>query len=156
MNLARVLSVSITWSFLAGGGKTPLKLKTVALNSKNRLFKPHLPSPNPGLTILESLPNMGSFACREMSRFGGHKKKGSSSLDAVFSSPKGGGIKHYFSSLLSPHLSQDQLLFCDDCDRGYHMYCLTPPMSEPPEGEPDSAPTLVPPPPFTRVRFWEL
>ncbi|GCC41482.1 hypothetical protein chiPu_0025179 [Chiloscyllium punctatum] len=31
---------------------------------------------------------------------------------------------------------QDQLLFCDDCDRGYHMYCLTPPMSEPPEGEP--------------------
>uniref|UniRef100_A0A8V5GNH2 Zinc finger PHD-type domain-containing protein n=1 Tax=Melopsittacus undulatus TaxID=13146 RepID=A0A8V5GNH2_MELUD len=29
---------------------------------------------------------------------------------------------------------KDQLLFCDDCDRGYHMYCLTPPMSEPPEG----------------------
>ncbi|XP_068922372.1 zinc finger protein ubi-d4 isoform X1 [Petaurus breviceps papuanus] len=29
---------------------------------------------------------------------------------------------------------QDQLLFCDDCDRGYHMYCLTPSMSEPPEG----------------------
>ncbi|XP_025771163.1 zinc finger protein ubi-d4 [Puma concolor] len=28
----------------------------------------------------------------------------------------------------------DQLLFCDDCDRGYHMYCLTPSMSEPPEG----------------------
>ena len=31
---------------------------------------------------------------------------------------------------------QDQLLFCDDCDRGYHMYCLSPPMTEPPEGEP--------------------
>lgn len=30
---------------------------------------------------------------------------------------------------------QDQLLFCDDCDRGYHMYCLNPPMSEPPEGK---------------------
>ncbi|XP_019904045.1 zinc finger protein ubi-d4 isoform X2 [Esox lucius] len=29
---------------------------------------------------------------------------------------------------------QDQLLFCDDCDRGYHMYCLNPPMAEPPEG----------------------
>uniref|UniRef100_A0A8C3U9J1 Double PHD fingers 2 n=1 Tax=Catharus ustulatus TaxID=91951 RepID=A0A8C3U9J1_CATUS len=29
---------------------------------------------------------------------------------------------------------KDQLLFCDDCDRGYHMYCLTPPMAEPPEG----------------------
>uniref|UniRef100_A0A4W4FRP4 D4, zinc and double PHD fingers family 2 n=1 Tax=Electrophorus electricus TaxID=8005 RepID=A0A4W4FRP4_ELEEL len=28
----------------------------------------------------------------------------------------------------------DQLLFCDDCDRGYHMYCLQPPMSQPPEG----------------------
>ena len=29
---------------------------------------------------------------------------------------------------------QDQLLFCDDCDRGYHMYCLKPPIKEPPEG----------------------
>ncbi|VDP99160.1 unnamed protein product [Trichobilharzia regenti] len=26
------------------------------------------------------------------------------------------------------------MLFCDDCDRGYHMYCLSPPLSEPPEG----------------------
>lgn len=30
--------------------------------------------------------------------------------------------------------NDDQLLFCDDCDRGYHMYCLNPPLSEPPEG----------------------
>ncbi|XP_077862224.1 cer-d4 protein isoform X2 [Saccoglossus kowalevskii] len=30
--------------------------------------------------------------------------------------------------------NDDQLLFCDDCDRGYHMYCLNPPMSHPPEG----------------------
>jgi zinc finger protein ubi-d4 len=30
--------------------------------------------------------------------------------------------------------NDDQLLFCDDCDRGYHMYCLDPPLSEPPEG----------------------
>lgn len=30
--------------------------------------------------------------------------------------------------------NDDQLLFCDDCDRGYHMYCLQPPLSEPPEG----------------------
>ena len=30
---------------------------------------------------------------------------------------------------------QDQLLFCDDCDRGYHMYCLKPPIKEPPEGK---------------------
>lgn len=32
------------------------------------------------------------------------------------------------------YVLQDQLLFCDDCDRGYHMYCLKPPLSEPPEG----------------------
>ncbi|XP_053649137.1 zinc finger protein ubi-d4 isoform X2 [Cherax quadricarinatus] len=31
--------------------------------------------------------------------------------------------------------NDDQLLFCDDCDRGYHLYCLEPPLSEPPEGE---------------------
>ena len=41
---------------------------------------------------------------------------------------------------------QDQLLFCDDCDRGYHMYCLSPPMTEPPEGE--LTPTHHPSAPF--------
>ena len=30
--------------------------------------------------------------------------------------------------------NDDQLLFCDDCDRGYHMYCLRPPLKTPPEG----------------------
>ncbi|XP_065919107.1 zinc finger protein ubi-d4-like isoform X2 [Dysidea avara] len=30
--------------------------------------------------------------------------------------------------------NDDQLLFCDDCDRGYHMYCVSPPIKEPPEG----------------------
>nr|CAI5841044.1 unnamed protein product [Callosobruchus analis] len=30
--------------------------------------------------------------------------------------------------------NDDQLLFCDDCDRGYHMYCLHPPLVNPPEG----------------------
>ncbi|KAF9787715.1 hypothetical protein SFRURICE_016922 [Spodoptera frugiperda] len=30
--------------------------------------------------------------------------------------------------------NDDQLLFCDDCDRGYHMYCLAPPLETPPEG----------------------
>ncbi|XP_041362515.1 zinc finger protein ubi-d4-like [Gigantopelta aegis] len=30
--------------------------------------------------------------------------------------------------------NDDQLLFCDDCDRGYHMYCLTPQLQEAPEG----------------------
>ncbi|XP_078389578.1 zinc finger protein neuro-d4 [Cetorhinus maximus] len=37
-------------------------------------------------------------------------------------------------SLCGTSENDDQLLFCDDCDRGYHMYCLNPPMSEPPEG----------------------
>ena len=31
--------------------------------------------------------------------------------------------------------NDDQLLFCDDCDRGYHMYCLKPPIKTPPEGK---------------------
>ncbi|XP_064403930.1 zinc finger protein ubi-d4 B-like [Halichondria panicea] len=30
--------------------------------------------------------------------------------------------------------NDDQLLFCDDCDRGFHMYCMKPPIKEPPEG----------------------
>lgn len=42
--------------------------------------------------------------------------------------PSGGGAWDFLPFL------QDQLLFCDDCDRGYHMYCLNPPLSEPPEG----------------------
>nr|XP_033809430.1 zinc finger protein neuro-d4 isoform X2 [Geotrypetes seraphini] len=37
-------------------------------------------------------------------------------------------------SLCGTSENDDQLLFCDDCDRGYHMYCLRPPMCEPPEG----------------------
>lgn len=45
------------------------------------------------------------------------------------------------TSLFSPIypfcICQDQLLFCDDCDRGYHMYCLNPPVAEPPEGNDD-------------------
>lgn len=30
--------------------------------------------------------------------------------------------------------NEDQLLFCDDCDRSYHTYCLSPPLSDLPEG----------------------
>ncbi|KAI6657742.1 Zinc finger protein ubi-d4-like [Oopsacas minuta] len=30
--------------------------------------------------------------------------------------------------------NDEKLLFCDYCDRGYHMYCLSPPMNSPPEG----------------------
>jgi zinc finger protein ubi-d4 len=29
--------------------------------------------------------------------------------------------------------NDDKLLFCDDCDRGYHMYCLVPPMKVSPQ-----------------------
>ncbi|CAD5234210.1 unnamed protein product [Bursaphelenchus xylophilus] len=28
-----------------------------------------------------------------------------------------------------------QLLFCDDCDRGFHLYCLKPPLKQAPEGK---------------------
>ncbi|XP_051511816.1 zinc finger protein DPF3-like isoform X3 [Myxocyprinus asiaticus] len=37
-------------------------------------------------------------------------------------------------SLCGTSENDDQLLFCDDCDRGYHMFCLKPPMTQPPEG----------------------
>ncbi|XP_026476876.1 zinc finger protein DPF3 isoform X2 [Ctenocephalides felis] len=37
-------------------------------------------------------------------------------------------------SLCGTSDNDDQLLFCDDCDRGYHMYCLKPPLATPPEG----------------------
>ena len=30
--------------------------------------------------------------------------------------------------------SQDNLLFCDACDKGFHMECLSPPMTEMPSG----------------------
>uniref|UniRef100_A0A0M3IV34 PHD finger protein 10 n=1 Tax=Ascaris lumbricoides TaxID=6252 RepID=A0A0M3IV34_ASCLU len=31
--------------------------------------------------------------------------------------------------------NDDQLLFCDDCDRGFHLYCLRPRLATAPEGE---------------------
>ncbi|CAJ0575968.1 unnamed protein product, partial [Mesorhabditis spiculigera] len=31
--------------------------------------------------------------------------------------------------------NDDKLLFCDDCDRGFHLYCLRPPLESAPEGE---------------------
>ncbi|CAF1060502.1 unnamed protein product [Didymodactylos carnosus] len=31
--------------------------------------------------------------------------------------------------------NDSQLLFCDDCDRGYHFYCLQPPISKAPDGD---------------------
>uniref|UniRef100_UPI00398F2EAD zinc finger protein DPF3-like n=1 Tax=Pristiophorus japonicus TaxID=55135 RepID=UPI00398F2EAD len=37
-------------------------------------------------------------------------------------------------SLCGTSENDEQLLFCDDCDRGYHMYCLNPAMTLPPEG----------------------
>ena len=30
---------------------------------------------------------------------------------------------------------QDNLLFCDACDKGFHMECLSPPMTETPTGK---------------------
>ncbi|CAF4050184.1 unnamed protein product [Rotaria sp. Silwood2] len=31
--------------------------------------------------------------------------------------------------------NDSELLFCDDCDRGYHMYCCSPPLSKAPDGD---------------------
>ncbi|UJR27516.1 hypothetical protein I4U23_008800 [Adineta vaga] len=31
--------------------------------------------------------------------------------------------------------NDSELLFCDDCDRGYHMYCCSPPLTKAPEGD---------------------
>ncbi|KAG5673916.1 hypothetical protein PVAND_003917 [Polypedilum vanderplanki] len=30
--------------------------------------------------------------------------------------------------------NDETLLFCDSCDAGFHMYCLSPPLNQPPEG----------------------
>lgn len=31
--------------------------------------------------------------------------------------------------------NDDKLLFCDDCDRGWHSYCLNPPLTAAPDGD---------------------
>lgn len=43
-------------------------------------------------------------------------------------------IECKYCSICGTSDNDDQLLFCDDCDRGYHMYCLSPPLIVPPEG----------------------
>lgn len=43
-------------------------------------------------------------------------------------------IECKYCSICGTSDNDDQLLFCDDCDRGYHMYCLSPPLTVPPEG----------------------
>lgn len=43
-------------------------------------------------------------------------------------------IECKYCSICGTSDNDDQLLFCDDCDRGYHMYCLLPPLTIPPEG----------------------
>ena len=30
--------------------------------------------------------------------------------------------------------NDDAILFCDNCDRGFHLYCLDPPLKEAPTG----------------------
>lgn len=37
-------------------------------------------------------------------------------------------------SLCNQAGNDEKLLFCDDCDRGYHMYCLRPPLDDTPDG----------------------
>lgn len=43
-------------------------------------------------------------------------------------------IECKYCSICGTSDNDDQLLFCDDCDRGYHMYCLSPRLANPPEG----------------------
>ncbi|KAI8432660.1 hypothetical protein MSG28_013633 [Choristoneura fumiferana] len=43
-------------------------------------------------------------------------------------------VRKYRWQCIECKCCSDQLLFCDDCDRGYHMYCLVPPLETPPEG----------------------
>lgn len=43
-------------------------------------------------------------------------------------------IECKYCSICGTSDNDDQLLFCDDCDRGYHMYCLKPALTVPPEG----------------------
>lgn len=43
-------------------------------------------------------------------------------------------IECKYCTLCGTSDNDDQLLFCDDCDRGYHMYCLKPALTQPPEG----------------------
>ncbi|ETE66771.1 Zinc finger protein DPF3, partial [Ophiophagus hannah] len=70
------------------------------------------------------------------------KKKGSHPTCLQFTANMTEAVKTYqwqcieckSCSLCGTSENDDQLLFCDDCDRGYHMYCLNPPVSEPPEG----------------------
>ncbi len=39
-----------------------------------------------------------------------------------------------FSVRSSPFVFQDNMLFCDSCDRGVHMECCKPPITRPPKG----------------------
>uniref|UniRef100_A0A1B0GPU3 PHD-type domain-containing protein n=2 Tax=Phlebotomus papatasi TaxID=29031 RepID=A0A1B0GPU3_PHLPP len=41
-------------------------------------------------------------------------------------------IECKYCSICGTSDNDDQLLFCDDCDRGYHMYCLSPALTSPP------------------------
>lgn len=38
--------------------------------------------------------------------------------------------------ILCPFIFQDNMLFCDSCDRGFHMDCCDPPLSKAPKGRP--------------------
>lgn len=39
------------------------------------------------------------------------------------------------SHVLSCYVKQAAIMFCDRCDRGWHLYCLDPPLTDPPKGQ---------------------
>ena len=49
----------------------------------------------------------------------------------VFSSPSAAAA----ATLSSCGVFQDNMLFCDACDRGCHMECCKPPLTKPPKGQ---------------------
>lgn len=55
------------------------------------------------------------------------------------SSPPGSGLPSDINTLVCELCSSGQneaeILLCDCCDRGYHLYCLMPPLAAVPEGD---------------------
>eukprot|EP00039_Didymoeca_costata_P018008 m.331728 g.331728 ORF g.331728 m.331728 type:complete len:1565 (+) comp16789_c0_seq1:290-4984(+) len=41
----------------------------------------------------------------------------------------------YFCEVCGSGNDEDQLLLCDECDQGFHLYCLTPPLTKIPKGD---------------------
>ena len=52
----------------------------------------------------------------------------------MFSARKKKFTKTKSKSTTGKSENDDAILFCDNCDRGFHLYCLDPPLKEAPTG----------------------